>query len=150
MESLVSLVNNKAAGVAIIHEEKVLLAKRCETWQGKPASLGGYWSIFGGALEEGENLMLCAVRELQEESGIQINISDLNYIKEIMGPRSCFVIYGCTLEKQPNVVLNDEHTDFIWFTLDDIENFPHKIKSDLVECLCLYRKRIRDLKKIFN
>ena len=53
------------------------------------------------------------------------------------------------LKKQPNVVLNDEHTDFIWFSLDDIENFPHKIKAELVECLCIYRKRIKDLKNCF-
>ena len=118
---------------------KVLLAKRCELWNGKPVSLAGYWSIFGGSIEEGENGMICAIRELEEEAGIKIDISNLNYIKDVWGPTCCFSVYGSTLKK-PNVILNDEHTDYVWFPLSDIENFPHKIKDDLVECLLMYKK----------
>ena len=69
-----SHVNKRAAGLTICFEEEILLAKRCETWNGKPIPLGGYWSIFGGAIEKEENPMIAAIRELYEESRIKIDL----------------------------------------------------------------------------
>lgn len=49
---------------------KYLLGK--VSWAGKTA-----WSVFKGAQEEGESLLDTAIRELKEESGIDINKNDL-------------------------------------------------------------------------
>ena len=119
MENHVSRVNKYAAGVAVLFQNSILLAKRVESWNGKPVPYGGYWSIFGGTIEEGENPMMCAVRELEEESEIKISITDLKFI---------------------NPVLNEEHTEFGWFSIDALSNFQEDIDPKIVECILLHRR----------
>lgn len=143
MEGLVNHVNKRAAGVTICFEEEILLAKRCETWEGKPISLGGYWSIFGGAIEEGENPMIAAIRELYEESHIKIDLHQLNYTKdlysEFQGNTTQFSVYFASSWRKPEVILNKEHTEYIWYPLEKIEEFPYNIQKDLIDCIVMYR-----------
>ena len=74
----------RCAGTTIVVGEEILLAKRCEFWRGKPAPLPGFWSIFAGAVESGESTMNCAIRELREESCIDIEIHQLQYINDLI------------------------------------------------------------------
>lgn len=60
-------------GVIIIHNQRVLLGKRKST-HGE-----GAWCFPGGHLEFGESPIECAVRETQEEAGIEI-------INPVLGP----------------------------------------------------------------
>ena len=53
----------------IIHQEKVLVAKRSESM-----NLAGYWEFPGGKIEEGEHPEDCLLREIKEELGIEIKI----------------------------------------------------------------------------
>lgn len=133
----------RASGVSIICGDQILLGKRCLEWEGKPATLGGYWSIFGGSIEEGENSMICAIRELKEETGIEVPFHLLSYVKDIYNETICgsitrFSVYFAGLLYQPEIVLNDEHTDYIWFDIKKIDDFPYKIKPDLVDCIKMY------------
>jgi ADP-ribose pyrophosphatase YjhB (NUDIX family) len=56
--------------VAVTRGESVLLVKR-----GK-APLKGFWSFPGGLVEVGETLVEAAVREVAEETGLAVRISD--------------------------------------------------------------------------
>lgn len=141
MERLVNHVNKKASGVGVIFESQILLGKRIEFWNGEPISLGGYWSIFGGAIEQGENPIVCAIRELIEETGIEVTLDKLNYIKNIYHNGTELSVYCCCLDYKPEVVLNEEHTEYIWYPLEKIEDFPYNIQDDLIECLCIYRDK---------
>src|SRR5579863_3038824 len=58
-------------GAIIIEGDRVLLIKR-----GHPPLLGE-WSIPGGVLEVGETLREAAVREALEETGLEVETSDL-------------------------------------------------------------------------
>lgn len=58
-------------GAIIIEDDRVLLVKR-----GHPP-LAGEWSIPGGVLEVGETLREAAVREAMEETGLEVEPSDL-------------------------------------------------------------------------
>jgi 8-oxo-dGTP diphosphatase len=58
-------------GAIIIEGDRVLLVKR-----GHPP-LAGEWSIPGGVLEVGETLREAAVREAMEETGLEVEPSDL-------------------------------------------------------------------------
>jgi mutator protein MutT len=55
-------------GAVIVHEGKVLLVKR------KYEPLAGQWSLPGGAVEVGETLEACLIREMLEETGLEVRV----------------------------------------------------------------------------
>jgi 8-oxo-dGTP diphosphatase len=55
-------------GAVILDDGRVLLVKR-----GSPPLLGE-WSLPGGAVEVGETLEACVVREMQEETGLDVEV----------------------------------------------------------------------------
>jgi 8-oxo-dGTP pyrophosphatase MutT (NUDIX family) len=131
----------KAAGTTIVVGDEILLAKRCESWEGKSVPLGGYWSIFAGEVEENENTLVCAIRELMEESSIEIDITQLEYVNELLHDEKVLVVYLTQLKEKPNIVLNDEHTDYMWFPIEKIKEFPYNIQDDLVESISIFNKK---------
>jgi mutator protein MutT len=58
-------------GAIIIERDQVVLVKRGQ------APLQGQWSIPGGMLEVGETLREAAVREVLEETGLQVEVGEL-------------------------------------------------------------------------
>ena len=140
MENHVSPVNKYAAGVAVLFENSILLAKRIEFWEGKPIPYGGYWSIFGGTIEEDESPMMCAVRELEEEAQIKISITDLKFIKKIIDHDVEFVFYVTKIKSLINPILNEEHSEFGWFSIDALNNFQEDIDPKIVECVLLHQR----------
>jgi 8-oxo-dGTP diphosphatase len=58
-------------GAIIIERDRVVLVKRAH------APLLGEWSIPGGMLEVGETLRQAAVREVLEETGLRVEVSEL-------------------------------------------------------------------------
>lgn len=131
---------NRASGVALIHKDMVLLAKRVD---GPGHSLGGYWSIFAGAADKNENPMSCAVRELYEESQIKIHISQLKFVRVLKDSSVEFAIYVCEVDELLTPTLNFEHTEYGWFNILSLTSFPEKIDKDIVDSLFMYL----DLKK---
>lgn len=57
----------KKAGVLIYNGDKVLLVQ----------SRGNFWGFPKGTMENGEKVKDCALRELKEETGIELNKEDL-------------------------------------------------------------------------
>jgi len=55
-------------GAVIVREGKVLLVRR------KHEPLAGQWSLPGGAVEVGETLEACLVREMLEETGLEVSV----------------------------------------------------------------------------
>ena len=55
-------------GAVIVHEDRVVLVKR------RFEPLAGRWSIPGGAVETGETLEACVVREMVEETGFEVEV----------------------------------------------------------------------------
>lgn len=46
-----------------------------------------YWMLPGGGLDFGESFEQCAIREIKEETGLDISISRLLYLSEAICPR---------------------------------------------------------------
>ena len=67
-----------AASVAVFHHGKVLLAQR-----GKPP-LDGVWSLPGGRVEPGEKARQAALRELQEETGVEAEILGVADVADVI------------------------------------------------------------------
>jgi 8-oxo-dGTP pyrophosphatase MutT (NUDIX family) len=118
----------EAAGVGLLYQDLVLLAKRVDTWQGQPIQYGGYWSIFAGSREEGESFFNAAIRELYEETKIKISIPDLRHVKPILEDNLRLELYMCRLDNLIMPTLDpEEHTESRWFKINELDNFPYEI-----------------------
>jgi len=60
-----------AVGIYILDGDKVLLAKRAVD------PFKGYWDSVGGFIEEGEGPRETAIRETREETGLDIEVSEI-------------------------------------------------------------------------
>ena len=59
--------------VYIMYNDEVLMFKRSETKKKFP----GFWSIPGGHIDEGEDPLVAAIREVKEETGIDVTPNNL-------------------------------------------------------------------------
>lgn len=57
-----------AAGAIIVRDNKILLQKRSDN---------GKWGLIGGIMEMGETYAECALREVKEETGLDIRLEHL-------------------------------------------------------------------------
>jgi 8-oxo-dGTP diphosphatase len=58
-------------GAAILHEGRLLAARRCP-----PSRLAGGWELPGGKVEDGESDEHAIIREIREELGVEIELSE--------------------------------------------------------------------------
>ena len=116
-------------GVLIVSRDNRLLFARSERkWHGK-------WTIPGGKVDAGETLEKAAIREVKEETNLEI--SDVRFAKICESifsnefyKRRHFVMhdYVARLESEKEaVILNDEAEEYGWFT------FEEALKLDLIE-----------------
>lgn len=115
-------------GVMVKCKDKILLCKR--NHQG---SFPGMWSIPGGKLEDNETTQEGAKREFLEETDVDITDKDLTFVgliprhtrdgKKIKGLMYVYLLNTET-EIEPdleNAVDGEEHTDWKYFTIDEIK-----------------------------
>jgi 8-oxo-dGTP diphosphatase len=101
-----------AVSAAIFRDGKVLLVRRARS-PGK-----GSYSLPGGRVEYGESLHTALRREVDEETGLQIEILGLAGWREVLPADSGgghYVIMSFAARwagREP--VLNEEHDDFKW------------------------------------
>lgn len=96
---------------------RVLLVKR------KKAPEAGKWSIPGGAVEFGETFEACVVREVREETGLDINVVRLLRLTDHIVPEEsvhwvtpaflCQVVKGTARNTEPA-----KHEAVEWFSLE--------------------------------
>ena len=134
----------RAAGIALTHNGLIALAKRIYKYKGQSIEFGGYWSIFGGEIEEGETEAQCAIRELYEETGVKVDLHQLIPHKTIQHDLSSFSIFFANTHYCPDIRLNEEHIEYGWFDLDVIEHFPFLIDSLILDCIIDYRDNIME------
>ena len=127
------------ASVAVIlnNGHEILFIKRPENPK-DPYS--GHVAFPGGKnKKEDENLLFTAIREVNEEVGINLEedariIGELDQLKPINpeGPRYIVTPFVALLEKENEIVINDEVENFIWIPLNhllDSENMRVRIKE---------------------
>ncbi len=112
-----------AAAVAIVDEGKLLLLRRKDNKK---------WTMPGGTLEFGESLSDCAVREVKEESGLSVEITDI--IGTYTDPnirvaysdgevRQEFTIVYAGKFVSDNVILDEESSAFCWVPFAEIDKY---------------------------
>lgn len=111
-----------ASAVVVDHNGRLLLAKRTDST---------FWTIPGGAMEPGETIAETAVREVKEETGLDVEVVSLvgiysnpNHVVEYSDGevRQQFsVCFAC----QPvggELATSDETSEVGYFTADELED----------------------------
>lgn len=114
---------------AIIYNEdgKILAIRRSED---SPRPLT--WDLPGGNLEFGEKLKSSILREIEEETKIEIeNLLLLNIFENLDSDNLFRVTIGYTAKaKTIDVILSPEHIDFKWVTIEEFTKLdiyePHR------------------------
>lgn len=108
----------KSAGIIFFAGDRVLFTKRDSL-----APEGGTWDFPGGGMEPGETPKEAARRETLEEVGFDYDGPLLKVKKMSNG----YVCYAALLDEEFTPVLNDEHTDYVWATFDDLPEPLHPV-----------------------
>lgn len=116
----------KSAGIIFFAGDRVLFTKRDSL-----APEGGSWDFPGGGMEPGETPKEAARRETLEEVGFDYDGPLLKVKKMSNG----YVAYAAMLDEEFTPVLNDEHTDYVWATFDELPEPLHPVT----------RKELREL-----
>ena len=107
-----------AVSGAIFRDGKVLLVRRARS-PGK-----GFYSLPGGRVEFGESLHTALHREVDEETGLKIEIVGFTGWREVLptanGGGHYLIMSFAARCAAREVVLNDEHDDFKWLAPDAI------------------------------
>lgn len=114
-----------AAAAAIVNErQEILMLERADN---------GKWTMPGGTMELGESLSQCAVREVEEETGLAIKLSDVIGTYTDPGIRIEYsdgevrqeftVVYRgeCVAG---SISLDEESTAWKWIPLSEVQNLP--------------------------
>jgi len=101
------------AGIIFTDGKKILLLKRAEK-----GDHFGKWSIPGGKVENGENIIDAAQREAREECG-HFSGYRFGHYDDADG-RHHFHTFFYAIDKPFDVRLSDEHSDSKWVSLDDV------------------------------
>lgn len=104
-------------GVKVIIENtegKILVLNRSE-------KTGSGWSLPGGGLDEGEDVMTAVIREVSEETTIIISNPQVFSVKtHIKEKENSAIVLGFVAKyKEGEVHLNWEHTEFNWITPEE-------------------------------
>lgn len=131
----------KAAGIFFTDGKKVLMLKRREEDDGT-------WALPGGKAHKGESQIGAAIRETKEETGLE---SIPGYRFEDFtshNGRKIFTCYMYRVRDTFDVTLSEEHTDWEWMDLDDLDS--QNLHPKFRESLPRYLKSIRRKAQSFS
>ncbi|MEG0366089.1 MAG: NUDIX hydrolase [Coprobacillus sp.] len=114
----------------VIYNNQILIMKKV-----KPSTDGlGYWELPGGGLEYGETPHEALIRELKEETGLDIKILKPVYTFTAIRPDYQTVGIGfLSIPTNNHVVISQEHTDFKFVDTKDLKQYLNKtIYDDII------------------
>lgn len=124
-----------AVSAVIFRDDRILLVRRARS----PAK--GFYSLPGGRVEFGESLHAALHREVDEETGLAIEIGGLAGWREVLpaaGGGGHYLIMSFAarwIAREP--VLNHEHDDFKWLAPDALGDL--KLTGGLQEVIASAR-----------
>lgn len=124
-------ITHISTGIAVVKDNKILVVRRAM----HDDTLAGEWELPGGGVDAGETIEEGAIRELHEETGLEVD--------KILGT---FEGFDYTTSKKPRVrqinfkvsvrpgdIKLSEHDMYKWITADDIPGL--KTNSIMQGCL---------------
>ena len=90
------------------------------------------WGLPGGGLDVGETIHQALKRECKEELGCNIHIDYLSGVYYHSAVNSHAFIFRCVLNPTQNIQLSDEHSEYRWFSLNELSDIQ---KIRVQDCL---------------
>lgn len=107
--------------------------------RGRPPR-AGQWAIPGGKLRWGERLEEAVAREVEEETGLRVEVGELIWSGQTIGPDWHFILLDFEAEVTGgSLVAGDDAAAAAWVPLDEVEELP--LTSSMHELLALLRRR---------
>ncbi len=103
--------------VIVTSDDKILLLKRPND---------GRWDLPGGGVDEGENLADALIREVREETNLEIDNATpvYTFLRAVSGKSEKLIQFSLSYLKTKatalDVILSDEHEDYAFFDSVDI------------------------------
>ena len=107
--SLVIIFNNK---------DEILLLKRSQ----KVDSHRGLWGFPGGKIEEDETSVEAAIREVKEETDLDIYAKELSYVFTMRKDNEKDIVFYLTNKFSGEVSIDWESEDFSWTKISSLES----------------------------
>ncbi|MDO8508837.1 MAG: NUDIX hydrolase [Nanoarchaeota archaeon] len=107
----------EVTGCIIESKGKIILVKRKDSKVG-----GGKWGIPSGKVEKKENLLDSIQREIKEETGIEVNKKEINFIHTYKVRRNgeydfIYHLFYTKMANMKKILLNkEEHLKAIWIS----------------------------------
>ena len=105
------------AKALVLADNKLLLLLRNSTDTRRPLQ----WDLPGGSVDAGEDVKMACAREIAEEAGITVNVTDLKVTfamtEMVTDDVSCSFLFFRVITDTTEVVLSHEHSDFRWVSL---------------------------------
>ncbi len=130
------ITKENIASLILNPEKKFLLIQRAP----KDDSLPGFWELPSGGIDKEEDMETSVIREVKEESGIDISNENLklvdsesySFTKENGDIKNVTeTTYLVSLDNTPEVILSDEHVNYQWVSLLELEDV-FEDKEDLI------------------
>jgi 8-oxo-dGTP diphosphatase len=126
-----------AVYVLLVRENNVLLGRRINTgWR------DGEYGLPSGHLEDGESIVDAVLRETREETGVEINVEDIQFV-HVMHQKSVYIDFFFVATRwvnEPRIMEEDKCDDLRWFSLNEL---PKNIIPSVKFAIENYNKGIR-------
>ena len=88
------------------------------------------WGLPGGALEPGETIHEALLRECREELGSDVLINYLSGVYFHSAYNSQAFIFRCELPSPSNIILSNEHSEFLYAAISELSGVQQQRISD--------------------
>lgn len=106
-----------AKTVIFRQDSKTLILRRSHESKYRPDEL----DVAGGLVEDGENYVMAAIREVYEETGLSFKPNELNLVFADSGLRNqapAVWLFFVAFSNQSQVKISPEHSSFEWMNLE--------------------------------
>lgn len=122
-ELIVDILPISSVEAVILKDDKLLFLRR------KNNPVKGQWWFPGGRIRKGETLKEALIREVKEETGLEVIKSELvNVYSRIFDTRhDISIVYLCNC-KEDKIILNTEHSEYKFFKILPANTHPYLLE----------------------